>query len=181
MDYLLPCPHSPWIRTLPASALRVVSALPQPLAGPLPRASAATSCSALPQPLAGPLPRASAAAPPDTTPGTRFPGIPFPEPIPRPSPLLPAWPFPSPRVPPLTLLPAPSAPSQRATAEPRRVAARAGPLSHLPFYFLGGGGRWRSRAKSLSENCSPLKPYIGANSDWAEDLPTGLKTSRARP
>ena len=37
------------------------------------------------------------------------------------------------------------------------------------------------KQKGLSEICSPLKPYIGANSDPAEDLPTGLKTSRAQP
>ena len=34
------------------------------------------------------------------------------------------------------------------------------------------------KRKSLSENCFPPKPYIGANSDQAKDLPTGLETSR---
>ena len=152
MNYLHPSPHSSRIRTLPASALGVESVLPQLLAG-------------LP-------PGASAAAPPDTAPSTHFPGVPSPLPL--------TQPFPSPCALPLVSPPAPSPPSRHATAEPRRVAARAGPLSHPPFYF-SGGGRWQSRAKSLSENCSPPKPYIGANSDRAEDLPMGLKTSRARP
>ena len=133
MDYLLPHPHSSQIRTLPASALGVVSFSPQLLAGP-------------------PL-RASDAALPDTEPGTHSPGVPFFETLTQPSPLLPTRPFLRPRVPPSIVPPAPSTPSWR-------VAARVGPLSRLPLYIFGGG-RWRSRAKRLSKNCSPPKPYIG--------------------
>ena len=62
-------------------------------------------------------------------------------------------------------------------------------LSHLllelciqvVFHVFWRGGRWQSEAKSLSEICSLLKPYIGENLDQAKDLPTGLKASRTWP